>query len=262
MKKIIFLQIAVSASLITIFNGCSGGSNSIPLMPQAGSIGFNASDVCEGEGINADFCAQNFELTSNKNAEYQGHCLQPTEYNSQTANSSTQLCHLPTIIGAETLSVNLPNTAEATNDNGVPILNPNSHLGGLPTGITVYPGDLLTIKMIDGHYSTRPSIDNCSNDVSVDGLNGEKSLMMNPQNGMQAGAYIEFVDITGARSMYQAIGRTAVRISIPTTGAQNNPLTVLVGYNASALACGDVKISYRIKRCMDSSLNTYDCSKL
>jgi hypothetical protein len=151
---------------------------------------------------------------------------------------------------------------EATNNSGIPILNPNSQSGGLPTGITVYPGDLLTIKMADGHYSTRPSLGNCSNDISVDGLNGENSLMMNPQNGMQAGAYLEFVDASGARSMYQAIGRTAVRIPVPTTGAQNNPLTVLVGYNAATMACGEIKLSYQIRRCMDSSLNTYDCSQL
>jgi hypothetical protein len=212
MKKIILLQIAASATLLTVFNGCSGGSNSIPLLPQAGSVGFNSSDACEGQGINSEICAQNFELTSNKNAEYQAHCLQPTEYASRSSNYSSSLCRLPVMKGAESLSVDLPNAVEATNNSGIPILNPNSQSGGLPTGITVYPGDLLTIKMADGHYSTRPSLGNCSNDISVDGLNGENSLMMNPQNGMQAGAYLEFVDASGARSMYQAIGRTAVRI--------------------------------------------------
>jgi hypothetical protein len=262
MKKILFLQFAASATLITVFNGCSGGNNTVPPFAEAGSVGgFSSAVVCGGlSGVNAETCAQNFESTSDKAGEFNKSCL-----GSNRNAQKQQLCHV-SVKDTEYFSIATPENAGAVNDNALPILNPNSQNGGLPTGITVFPGDLLTIKMADGHYSSKhPSDDQCSNEVNVDGnqkIEGKDVLVNNQENGMQAGAYLEFVDAAGVRSGFQAVGTTSVRIKVPTTGSQSDPLTVLVGYNASALSCGDIQISYQVRRCIDSSLNTYDCSKL
>jgi hypothetical protein len=256
MKKILILQIAASATLFAAFSGCSGGTNNLPPMtPQAGSVA-TLSSSCGTSGINSEMCAQNSEMTGDKRSEYQQYCTEHGGYSS--------LCHFQ-LKGAESFSVDLPDNADAVNDRGLPILNPNSQSGGLPTGITVYPGDLLTIRMADGHYSTHSSFAHCSNDISVEGnqvVDGEDTLITNSQNGAQAGAYIEFVDASGVRSGFQAVGRTAVRVQVPQSGGQANPMSVLVGYNTSSMSCGDIKISYQIKRCLDTSLNTFDCSKL
>jgi hypothetical protein len=262
MKKVLSLQIAVSTALLALFYGCSGGgsNNLSPLTPlgsQAGAVNVcGVNQGCGGTGNNSEISSQNYEVTSDKNAEFRKYCM--------LVSGNAEPCHL-FLKGSEAFSVDLPDNVDAINDSLLPILNPGSQNGGLPTGITLFPGDLLTIRMADGHYSTHPSYGHCSNDISVEGnqvIDGQDTVTINTQNGMPAGAYLEFVDASGVRSGFQAVGRTSVNIHVPSSGSQSNPLSILIGFNASALSCGDIKVSYQIKRCLNSALNTFDCSQL
>jgi hypothetical protein len=254
MKKILLLQLFTSASLLAGFNACSGGgSNNLP-PPAFESAGSQAglTSGCGSTGINSEMSCQTYETTADKRTEFQKYCT--------GRSGAAELCHVQ-LKGAEVFTADASENGQQVNGGVLPILNPNTQTGGLPTGITVYPGDMLTIRMADGHYSTHPSNGHCSDDISVEGnqvVEGEDTLINNPQNGLPAGAYIELMDASG----FQPVGRTAVKIPVPQNGSQSNPLSVLIGFNAQTMSCGEIKVSYQIKRCLDTALNTYDCGRL